>query len=270
MKGNLFIRSIAGIVFSATIICSALLGERYFGLLFLFFAVVGLNEFYSLSHTKISFGTRSFGLFIGAAIYAFIFLSWYGYIDAKWSWSLGAILPVWACAELFRSQRQTAVEMAWVVFGWLYVVLPFALLNVMAHHVVEFNHELLIGLFAILWANDTGAYAIGRLIGKRKLMPAVSPNKTWEGLFGGMATAILVGYLWSLGFSSLVSTQWIVIASIIAVGANLGDLIESKFKRDAEVKDSGQLIPGHGGVLDRFDGLLICAPIITVYIHLIS
>ena len=270
MKGNLFIRSIAGVVFSATVICSALLGERYFGLLFMFFAVVGLYEFYALSRPTISKGTQWFGLFIGTSIYAFVFLSWYGYIDAKWSWSLAAILPVWACVELFRSHQQTAVEMALVVFGWLYVILPFSLLNVMAHHIVEFNHQLLIGVFAILWANDTGAYAIGRMIGKRKLMPSVSPNKTWEGLFGGMATALLVGYLWSLGFHSLVSGQWLVIATIVAIGANIGDLIESKMKRDADIKDSGNIIPGHGGVLDRFDGLLICAPIITVYIHMIS
>ncbi|MFM7731666.1 MAG: phosphatidate cytidylyltransferase [Flavobacteriales bacterium] len=270
MKGNFFIRTIAGAVFTATVICSALLGEKYFALLFLFFAVVGLYEFYGLHAASIRGVTKMFGLMMGLFIYVLIFGVFNQYIGARWFWLLGISLPVWACIELLRGGAATAQKMSLTVFGWIYVILPFALLNVMAHPAVAFNHEVLIGTFVILWANDTGAYLIGRWLGKHTLMPSVSPNKTWEGLAGGVLLAMVVGFTLSQFFSSLNTEQWLFISVIIAIGGNLGDLLESKFKRDSDAKDSGQLIPGHGGVLDRFDGLLICAPIITVYIQLVS
>lgn len=270
MNGNFVIRTIAGAVFSATVICSALLGEKYFALLFLFFAVVGLYEFYGLHASVLRGATKWFGLMMGFVIYVLIFAVFNHYIGPRWFWLLGIVLPVWACVELLRGGAATAQSMALTVFGWIYVILPFALLNVMAHHILDFNHQVLIGTFAILWANDTGAYLIGRWLGKHKLMPTVSPNKTWEGLIGGVLLAIAVGFTLSRFFSSLNTQEWLFISLIIAIGGNLGDLLESKFKRDSDAKDSGQLIPGHGGVLDRFDGLLICAPIITVYIQLAS
>jgi phosphatidate cytidylyltransferase len=127
-----------------------------------------------------------------------------------------------------------------------------------------------IGFFFILWANDTAAYFVGRFLGKNKLYEKVSPNKTWEGLFGGVAFAIFFGWLFAKYVDVLPSSQWMWIAAIIAVFGNLGDLFESHLKRSYGVKDSGKIIPGHGGVLDRFDGLLLALPLVIFYIKFIT
>ena len=133
----------------------------------------------------------------------------------------------------------------------------------------SFDYQAPLGFFVILWINDSGAYFSGRAFGKHKLYPAISPNKTWEGLIGGMLLSLIAGAVISHWFDSLSLSQWLVVSAIIAVLANVGDLFESHLKRIAGVKDSGQLIPGHGGSLDRFDGLLIALPVVYVYLHFI-
>lgn len=151
--------------------------------------------------------------------------------------------------------------------GFIYTVIPFALLVFLGKVNGEFDARLPFGFFLVLWANDTGAYMVGKFFGKHKLLEAVSPKKTWEGLFGGMLCAILSGYfLFSLMPNSFTQMEWVAIASIVAVFANIGDLIESQIKRIKGVKDSGKLLPGHGGVLDRFDGLLIALPLVIIYL----
>jgi phosphatidate cytidylyltransferase len=131
-----------------------------------------------------------------------------------------------------------------------------------------YEWSLPVGYFLILWANDTGAYFIGKKFGKNKLYQQVSPNKTWEGLIGGVLLAVAVAILISQYFTVTDMQHWIVVGLIVGVFGNLGDLFESHLKRNYHVKDSGSIIPGHGGVLDRFDGLLISLPVVIAYFKL--
>lgn len=122
----------------------------------------------------------------------------------------------------------------------------------------------------MLWTNDTGAYLAGRFFGKHKLFERISPKKTWEGSIGGGILTIGVAFILSVYFTNLDQTNWIVLAILVAVFGGLGDLVESMLKRSLNIKDSGNLLPGHGGILDRFDGLLLSIPFIYSYLYLIS
>lgn len=138
----------------------------------------------------------------------------------------------------------------------LYVALPFALTT----HFLTNGPRPFLGFMFLLWTSDTGAYLVGRAIGRTKLMPAISPGKTWEGLLGGIALTMAVGWMLARSWHELSTAQWLAGAATVAITATLGDLLESAFKRARGVKDSGNVLPGHGGILDRFDGFLLAAP----------
>ncbi len=118
-------------------------------------------------------------------------------------------------------------------------------------------------------ANDTGAYLVGRKFGKHKLFERISPKKTWEGSFGGAILGLGVGYLNAQLFPDLSLFNWMIVALLVVVFGSLGDLVESMFKRSLGIKDSGKLLPGHGGILDRFDGIFIAAPVVYTYLRFI-
>ena len=133
----------------------------------------------------------------------------------------------------------------------------------------SYNHGIPLGFMLMLWANDTGAYIMGKSFGKHKLFERVSPGKTWEGLAGGILSAVVAAGVIARYFTVLDTWQWLCVALIISVFGTFGDLVESLFKRSRQIKDSGAILPGHGGLLDRFDGLLLAAPIVFVFLKLI-
>ncbi len=138
--------------------------------------------------------------------------------------------------------------------------MPFALLNLAAFRTGTYNFEIIFGCLFILWASDTGAYFAGTYLGKTKLFERISPKKSWEGFFGGALLALVFALGIAHYFQSLSTVQWLVVWGIIMVGGTFGDLVESLLKRSIAIKDSGSSIPGHGGFLDRFDGLFLAAP----------
>lgn len=125
---------------------------------------------------------------------------------------------------------------------------------------------MLIALFATIWINDTGAYIIGVSFGKHRLFERVSPKKSWEGFFGGALAALAAGYVFSVFIPDLTLVQWLLFSQIVVVFGTFGDLIESLLKRTIGTKDSGNILPGHGGFLDRFDSMLLAAPVIFIYL----
>ena len=155
----------------------------------------------------------------------------------------------------------------------IYVAIPFGvivnLVNLGLDLTTSEFKNLALSFFIMLWCNDTFAYVFGRLLGKNKLAPSISPGKTWEGFIGGAVMAILAGYLIS-NYYYHNNMHLIVLAAIVVVFGTLGDLMESKLKRMSGVKDSGTILPGHGGVLDRFDGALLAAPLFLTYIYIIN
>ena len=184
------------------------------------------------------------------------------------------IFPMISCIYMIKlykkTERKPFTNIAFTFLGIFYVAVPFALMNIAAFHEGEYNFEIIFGCLFILWASDTGAYFAGTFFGKRKLFERISPKKSWEGFFGGAFLALVFAYGLSRFFETFTLTEWLIIALIIIVGGTFGDLVESLFKRSMEIKDSGSSLPGHGGFLDRFDGLLISAPFIVAYIELFT
>ena len=149
-------------------------------------------------------------------------------------------------------------------FGIMYISVPMTLLNVIAYSAGQYNPRRIFALLFLIWASDIGAYAVGRAIGKHKLAPQISPGKTWEGWAGGFVLTLVVG--WAIGYMlpDMPLTHRLVAAGVVAVFAPLGDLAESMLKRSVGVKDSGSIMPGHGGLLDRFDAFLLVLPVLAL------
>ncbi len=168
--------------------------------------------------------------------------------------------------ELYSNSKEPFANIAFMVLGLFYIGVPFALVDYIAFSGGDFNGRVVLGLLVLTWVNDTGAYLTGSVIGKTPLFPRISPNKTWEGTTGGFVTTIVFGYLLSLIFHEIPLAQWVGLAVIVAIFGGLGDLVESMLKRSVGVKDSGNLLPGHGGLLDRFDAFIFVMPFASAYL----
>jgi phosphatidate cytidylyltransferase len=238
--------------------------------IFAFFAMVGLHEFYTIVSKEyeldLSYVLSMLG---GLTLYALVSLWPSLSFSSNWFFTIGLAVLAIMLVELFSTKVKAALNFSVVMSGWVYVIFPFALINWLARTTGDFDYQLPVGFFAILWTNDTAAYLTGRSFGKHKLFPSVSPNKTWEGLLGGVLLATAAGAGIAYFFPVLPTSQWMIVAAIVASLGNVGDLFESHLKRTCQVKDSGTLIPGHGGVLDRFDGLLLAMPVVIFYLYTI-
>jgi len=182
-------------------------------------------------------------------------------------------------AELYRKQDKPFDSLAHTFFSVLYAAVPFSMFpfsafsrtglnSLLPHENISFSPGIIIGFFILVWANDTGAYLTGATFGRHPLFDRISPKKTWEGFFGGVITAGIVAWLLS-GWLGVVDTiNWIIISVIVSVAGTYGDLIESMLKRSMGVKDSGTIMPGHGGFLDRFDSAIISFPLVYLFILL--
>ncbi len=168
--------------------------------------------------------------------------------------------------ELFSKSQYPFRNIAYIFLGIIYIGMPFALLDIIAFDGDDFYWKIVLGLLLMNWLNDSGAYFSGSFFGRNKLFPRVSPKKTWEGTIGGAIVTFIVAYLLSLFISDITLTQWLVLALIVSIFGTIGDLVESMFKRSINVKDSGNLLPGHGGMLDRFDAFIFIIPFATAYI----
>lgn len=173
---------------------------------------------------------------------------------------------------LFAKKEEVIDHLGKIFLSIIYIVVPFTLIVQIPFLNGTFNYvnTTILGVFILIWVNDTFAYLVGKNFGKRKLLKRISPNKTIEGFIGGMIFTFITSYLIALNFTVLSNIQWIVIAGIVSVFGVLGDLIESMFKRQAGVKDSSNFIPGHGGFLDRFDSVIFAAPFIFIYLQLVQ
>jgi len=168
--------------------------------------------------------------------------------------------------ELIAQSDTPFKNVAFIVLGMVYIGAPFALLDFIAFEGDTFYANTIFGLLLMTWMNDSGAYIVGSKIGKTKLIPRISPNKTWEGSIGGVIVTYLTALVLSYFFPEKNIQDWFVLATIVAIFGSVGDLIESMLKRSVGVKDSGDLLPGHGGVLDRFDAFIFLLPFAAAYL----
>jgi len=266
------IRTLTGIFFIVAVIGSILVHPLAFFLVFAGFTFIGLVEFLKLS--PITDGLkRNAGYFIsGMLIYCLVALMGLGYIDLRFAYLLLLIFSMTFILELFRKQNASQERIGAWFTGFLYIALPFGLMNSLfiTGNIEGFRTDILIGMFIIIWSSDVFAYLVGSWIGKHRLFERISPKKSWEGSIGGLVFAMFAAVILSLFYQQLSLLQWLIFAFIVVVSGALGDLIESMLKRQAGVKDSGTIFPGHGGVLDRFDAVLFATPFVFVYVNLIS
>ncbi|MFN8416513.1 MAG: phosphatidate cytidylyltransferase [Cytophagaceae bacterium] len=177
--------------------------------------------------------------------------------------------------SLFSHRSNPIESMVYTVLPWIYITIPFALLLEVPYlstisYFKGYRYEIIISIFFLIWANDIGAYFVGKSIGKHKLFERISPKKTWEGSIGGLLSAILIAILLYSYWGLFSFTEWIGLTIITVVFGSLGDLVESQLKRVIGVKDSGTLLPGHGGFLDRFDAFLFALPFVYIYLQFLS
>lgn len=272
---NLTQRIITGILGSAVIIAGVSYSEWTYFAVFFIICLLSLMEFYNLVGLDGLAPQKAYGTACGMIIFCLSFA-----IEGKFRITgeplpteyYLLIFPLISCIYMIKLykkfERKPFTNIAFTFLGIFYVVVPFVLLNVMAFENGRYNYEVILGSLLILWASDTGAYFAGTRFGKRKLFERISPKKSWEGFVGGAVLALIFAYASSRFLYSLSTVDWIVVGIIIIVGGTFGDLIESLLKRSIDIKDSGDALPGHGGFLDRFDGLLISAPFIVAYLEI--
>ncbi len=219
------------------------------------------------------------GIVTGAGLYTVSTLVAAHMISGSYFIVMIPVLLIIILAELYRKEEKPFDSLAHTFFSILYCAVPFSILpfaafsrsgisSLLPHENIIFSPGIILGFFVLLWTNDTGAYLAGITMGKHRLIERISPKKTWEGFFGGIIAASLVALLISGWLGVIGKIHWIVIAVIISLAGTYGDLAESMLKRSAGVKDSGSLLPGHGGFLDRFDSTIMSFPLVYIFILL--
>ncbi len=261
-------RAITGAVYVALTLGAALAGPVTSGLLFFPVCLLAANEMGRLCHGNEHSTNEPLPLLLAATVYIVLVLvaivPGFNLLPALAVIFLLVLMAV--VKVLWAPQCPPAVEMGSLLMVIFLVAVPFGLIPLLLRN----GHELFIGFMALLWTNDTGAYLVGRAIGRTPLLPRVSPKKTVEGLIGGIVLALVCGMLLALAWPVLTTGQWLLCATAVALVSTLGDLLESALKRHAGVKDSGKILPGHGGILDRFDGFLLAIPAMTLLVHMIG
>ena len=278
---NFIIRTITGIIFVAAIVASFLRPEA---MVLLFSIVTGMTvwEFTGLVNERPGVTVNRFITTV-AAVYFFYAMTYYcsdlyaGVAKSVVFIPYLVTIIYLLVAELYLKQDDPIQDWAYTMLSQMYIALPFSLLNVLAFTangsgMVAFNTLLPLSVFVFLWVNDTGAYCVGSLLGRHKLFPRISPGKSWEGSIGGavfvLAAAWAVSYF--LDDMMLNLYEWLGLGLVVVVFGTWGDLVESLFKRTLGVKDSGSILPGHGGMLDRFDSSLLAIPAAVIYLYTLS
>jgi phosphatidate cytidylyltransferase len=268
---NLQQRVIAAIIAVPFLLFCVLYSDYTFLVLFLVIGALAQLEFYKLvGSISDNLPLTFYGTFCGAVMHVLTFFIEKGDLAYQNYYILSPLLTLIFFIKLYKSKDEKPFKnIAYTFLGIIYVALPFTLLTVLAYIKNDtYDSNIVLGCLFLLWASDSGAYFAGTKFGKTKLFERVSPKKSWEGSIGGMITAMVVATIISRYFTNYSAFQWYAIGVIIVVAGTYGDLVESLFKRSINIKDSADTIPGHGGFLDRFDGLLLSIPFIIPFVKL--
>ncbi len=270
---DLFTRTLSGILFVGVIVAAILLGQWYFAIVFLALSVLGLLEFYRL---VVSTGVKPqviTGVLISVAIFLLSYLWFSNVVETNWFLLLIPLFFIVFVIELYRKKDKPFENIALTFMGVIYIAVPFSFLTGFVFPdsgYSNYTSVILISYFSLIWLYDSAAYIFGVSFGKHRLFERISPKKSWEGFIGGAVITLLASYIISFYFTELSLINWLVIGLIIIVSATFGDLSESMFKRSIGVKDSGNILPGHGGILDRFDAVLLSSPLVFAYLQLLN
>lgn len=277
MKSNFLQRAITGVIFVAVLVGCILGGPISFTILFALISALTINEFGNIVN-RMEHMRMNKPISILAGLFLFLCFGYIGVVPGVneiFIPYLFLILYLFI-SELYKKQSNPLNNWAYAMMSQIYIALSFALLNVLAYHssatesVSQYNPILPLSIFIFNWVNDTGAYCTGMLFGKHRLFERISPKKSWEGSIGGAVFSIIAAIVLAHFFTFLSTGVWIGLGLTVVVFGTWGDLTESLMKRTLGIKDSGNILPGHGGMLDRFDSTLMAVPAAVVYLYLVG
>lgn len=269
---NVTIRTISGIGFVLVMLACLLWSQWLFGALVIFMMVGMMSEFYTITMGDRYKVSRALAILAGVILFSLIYLVAAYRMPVKYV--ALSIVPVMVVMinSLYVEDKTDYSKFSNLYTGLIYIAVPLALSNLVAFRNGHFSGMLLVSFFVLIWSSDIGAYIFGMALGQKygkKLFPSVSPKKTWIGYWGGMLFSILAAHILNLtGMLSIPMFHSVMLAIVMHVAGVYGDLFESQWKRINGIKDSGTIIPGHGGLLDRFDSTLLAMPVGALYLSL--
>ena len=275
---NLFVRTLTCIAFIATIPGCILWNSATFNILFAIITALSVWEFCQIVNRREDVQVNSIICTV-AGVYFFVAVAGFCSNITPSSIFIPYLLSIiyLFVSELYLKSEHALNNWAFTMMSQMYVAVPFATLNVLAYQPeaayslgIIYNSVLPLSIFVFLWANDSGAYCFGSLLGRHKLFPRISPNKSWEGSIGGGIIAMCASQIFACYDSSFNRWEWLGLSLVVVIFGTWGDLVESLIKRQLNLKDSGNILPGHGGMLDRFDSSLLAIPASVIYIYTLT
>lgn len=267
-------RSLTGVAFVTIILAGIIIHPFVFVFIFGIILFLTQYEFYKITKLSDCSPQRIVGLVLGSLFFINCFLIANDIIPQSLIILFIPFLLFVFIAELFSKGTDSLKNSAITIAGLIYVTLPFSLLNFIIITKTSGNSNfypwVLVGVLFIIWTYDSMAYISGSLFGRHKIAANISPLKSWEGFIGGTVFAIIVGIINAVLFQRISMFNWIVITLLTVVFGTIGDFFQSKLKREIGIKDSGNILPGHGGLLDRLDSLLFAIPIVFIWLKLID
>ena len=270
---NIVTRTVSGSAFVVGVIGSIIIGAYACAVMMLVFILWSMIEYYNI----VVKDCIQIGKYIGLLSGVFLFVAGFFYaqnmVSGRIFTFLIPLIVLIFISQLYSTNPHSFLAIAKLVFGILYIALPFTLFTGMMFPSLDatldvecqYTPHILLGFFILLWTNDTFAYLTGMLFGRRRLFERISPKKSWEGFFGGLICTVFMSLLISIIFPIIAYYHWMAVSAIIVVFGVYGDLVESLFKRNMKIKDSGSFLPGHGGILDRFDSVFLAVPMVFFY-----
>jgi len=286
---SLLKRTLTGTLIVGVILAGLLINSLSFLIVFLVIMAVTQWEFYHMLHRIKVRAQATFGIAMGVTMYILTFMVAIHALPEEYISLILLFFPFVYIHEIYAQHNRPFHNIAYTFLGLIYIALPFSLLSFLVFDIhekiqpvftldgkndilnfllqpgfaIDYSPGILLGVFILIWMYDTGAYLSGILFGRRRLMPRISPKKTWEGVIGGTFLALITGYLIGRYIHDMNTIEWLLVVFVVVVFGTLGDLSESLLKRRIGLKDSGSILPGHGGFLDRFDSFLLIIPVVV-------
>ena len=277
MKSNFLQRAITGILFVGVLVGCILYDPWTFSALFVVISALTIREFGHLINQVEGVSiNKNITMLAGVYLYMAVMAFCTNLSGSKIFLPYLLLIMYLMISELYLKKENPVMNWAYSMLSQLYIALPFAMLNVLSFHTspmdtsVSYNPILPLSVFVFIWLSDTGAYCVGSLIGRHRLFERISPKKSWEGSIGGGIVAIGSSFIFAHYFPIMNMAEWAELALIVVIFGTWGDLTESLLKRQLHIKDSGAILPGHGGMLDRFDSALMAIPAAVVYLYALT
>lgn len=293
---SILTRALTGAIFVLLLVASILIGSITFYIIFSVILIISMLEFYNLSNFASANPQKWLGIFTGWLFFTANYFYASDFIQARYFLVFIPIIVLFFINELYLYHKRPFTSLAYSFLGIIYIAVPLSFLNyfvfrtninilnvddiasydyiinqnIFNSQTIYYTPYLLLGFFILIWIYDTFAYIVGIQIGKHRLFERISPKKSWEGAIGGAIFTIGLSTLFPYFLPILEWYQWLILSVLIVIFSTYGDLIESLFKRSLNIKDSGKILPGHGGMLDRFDSVLIASPIVFIYLQFLN